>query len=130
MIFWRILMIFSRIFQGFWIFLPFSLHAFFDGLQFFEVILKVVDCFWWFFHLFLTIFKGFERFSVHFKGFLPCLMVFDVFANVFMIFYVFLMSFHVFYTIFDDCWRIFDGHCCFLRYFLCVLTGLASFWSI
>ena len=123
--FWWFSLEFLKAFEYFWLF---SLHAFFHGIHVFDVILRIVDCFWWFFRVFLTIFKGFERFSVHFEGFLRCLMFFKYSQLFFMIFYVFLMSLYVFYTIFDDCWRIFDGQCCFFRYFLGILKGLASFW--
>ena len=128
--FWWILMIsqgFLKAFEYFWLF---SLNAFFDGIHVFDVILKIVDCFWWFFHVFLTIFKRFKRCSVNFKGFIRYLMVFDVFA-----------------TVFYDFLRIFDEFSCFLYYFwrllthfwwsvfffqviFWILTGVASFWRI
>ena len=128
--FWWILMIFSRIFKGFWVFSLFSLQAFFDGIHVFDVILRIVDCFWWFFHVFLTIFKGFERFSVHFNCFLRCLIDFDVFGNVFYDFLRIFDEFSCFLSYFWRLWTHFWRSVLFLELFLWVLMGLASFWRI
>ena len=126
-----ILMIFYKIFKGFRVF----------WTVFFACIFRRYSCFWrnfencWlllmvfstYFWRFLKVLNGFRYILKFFYGVWWFLTYSQLF---FMIFYVFLMSFHVFYTIFDDCWRIFEGQICFLRYFLWVLTGLASFWRI
>ena len=129
--FWSILMIFSGIFKGFWTFL----------IVFFASIFRRYSCYWRNFEncwLILMVFSTYLwRFLKVLNGFryilkvFYCVWWFLTYSQLFfMIFIVFLMSFHVFYTIFDDCGRIFDGQCCFLRYFLWVFTGLAGFWRI
>ena len=126
-----ILMISSRIFKGFWVF----------STVFFACIFRGYSCFWRKFEncwLLLMVFSTyFWRFLKVLNGFryilkvFYCVWWFLTYSHLFfMIFSVFLMSFHVFYTIFDDCGRIFDGQCCLLRYFLWVLTDLASFSRI
>ena len=128
--FWWILMIFSRVLEVFKYILLFSSHAFFDGIHVIDVILRIVDCFWWFFHVFFTIFKGFERFSVHFEGFLLCLMVFDVFSTVFYDFYRIFDEFSCFLYYFWRLWTHFWRPVLFFEIFFVGFTGLAGFWRI
>ena len=80
--------------------------------------------FFTYFWRFLKVLNGFRYISKNFYGVRWFLTYSQLF---FMIFYVFLMIFYVFHTIFDDCGRIFDGQCCFLRNFFVGFDGFNQF---
>ena len=85
--------------------------------------MTVFDGFFTYFWRFLKVLNGFRYILKFFYGVWWFLTYSQLFFHNFLRIFD---DFDVFYTIFDDSWRIFDGQCCFLRYFLWVLTGLAS----